>query len=61
LDYEKIISVGRIDPDKPFSFMMTDNRLRPRLNSPETIKTVVRLINYCNRIGCIPSASDPKY
>ena len=62
LDYEKIISVGSIDPNKPFSFMVTDKgKLHPRLNSPETIRIIARLIDYCNKVGYIPSASDSKY
>lgn len=63
LEYEKIISVGDIDPNKPFNFPKYNNngRLQPRLNSPETIRMVARLIDYCNKIGYIPSASDSRY
>ena len=62
LDYEKIISVGSIDPNKPFSFMANDNGiLHPRLNSPETIHIIARYIDYCNKVGYIPPAKDSRY
>jgi hypothetical protein len=62
LDYEKIISVGSIDPNKPFSFMATDKGiLHPRLNSPETIRIIAKLIDYCNKVGYIPSAGNSRY
>jgi len=42
--------------------MVTDKgKLHPRLNNPENIKIIAKLIDYCNKVGYIPSASDSRY
>lgn len=62
LDYEKIISVGTLDLNKPFSFLATDKGyLRARLDTPKKIKSVAKLIDYCNKLGYIPAAKDSRY
>lgn len=63
LNYSKLVSIGSIDPTKPFAVIQGRNgtEFRLNLNSPETIDLFARFVKYCNNIGYIPNASEQRF
>jgi len=62
LNYNNVVSIGTIDEHKPFYVVQgrEETELRLNLKTPETINIFSKFINYCNRVGYIPTSSDPR-